>query len=203
MELQHHPSLQKPGREGSENCGSSMGNTGWSLGWAVGGSDPPHTPSWLTLLVGVSALDVCRGCAGHQWAALAPCFWGLTAMGLRHFPVPRGPPQAGADPPQQSPLSNPKHLSHCCPPRIHTAQLAGAGIWLRAHSSLPGGVHYLPGMFNSWGRKKASSGVGGAMPPSPSPWHPLFAAHPVPSTVAGLGPSPPFASTPCARRRGP
>lgn len=135
-------------------------------GTACGGLDPPHTPSWLVLLVGVSALDEHSGCAGHRQAAIAPCFWGLTAMGLRRFPLPRDPPQAGAEPPQQSPPVQPQAS---LPPRIHAAQLPGAGIWLRAHGSLPGGVHYLPGMFNSWGRKKASSGAGGRCRHPPVP----------------------------------
>lgn len=105
-------------------------------------------------------------------------------------PLPRDLPQAGAEPPQQSPPVQPQAS---LPPRIHAAQLPGEGIWLRAHGSLPGGVRYLPGMFNSWGRKKASSGAGGRCrrPPvhgipafqSPEQWwggtEPPICTHPV------------------------
>lgn len=80
--------------------------------------DPPHTPSRLVLLVGVSALDVHSGCAGHRWAAIAPCFWGLTAMG----PLYQGiSPKLGQSPrsrdPRPTPSISPTPYPRCPAPR--------------------------------------------------------------------------------------
>lgn len=63
-------------------------------------------------------------------------------------------------------LPPPAPGSHILPPCNHAAQLSGAGIWLHACS----GVCYLPGMFNSWGRRKAGSRGPLA---APAPWLPV------------------------------
>lgn len=111
-------------------------------------------------------------------------------------PLPRDLPQAGAEPPQQRPPSNPKHLSH--PVSTLPSSPEREFGFVPTAPSLVVCVTSPACLIHGAGRKQAV-GLGGdaAVPQS------MGSRLSSPQNSGGVELSPPFAPTPCARRRGP